>query len=395
MNAHVIRTSRRSRLGNWSMSHKVLIMTSMLAATAAVSLAAGAGAGGAASTKANATPGLGESLSQLVAAGAPGATLLVRRGDRTTLLARGFAETASKKRMRPGDSFRIGSLTKTYVATVLLQLAEEGRLSLDDPVTRFLPGLVPGGDKITIRQLLNQTSGLFDYEKDPRVLAPYLAGNLAYRWAPRKLVRIAVSHRPLFTPGTRWSYSNTNYILAGLIVEAATGATLGQVLDRRLFRPLRLRHTAFQTSPRMAVPDAHGYYVFDKPPAADITGLSPYPWAAGALVANAADVASFYRALLSGRLLNPGSLRALKTTVAEGKGAEMDARYGLGIERLVTPCGIAWGHSGNMPGYNVYALSSTNGDKQVVLSINLDTTSMPKRLKPMFGRLLIGAFCSR
>ena len=147
MKARLIRMSRRSRLENWSMSHKVLIMMSMLAATVAVSLGAGAGAGGAASTKANATPGLGESLSQLVAAGAPGATLLVRRGDRTTLLARGFAETATKKRMRPGDSFRIGSLTKTYVATVLLQLAEEGRLSLDDPVTRFLPGLVPGGTR--------------------------------------------------------------------------------------------------------------------------------------------------------------------------------------------------------------------------------------------------------
>ena len=281
MKAHLIRTSRRSRLENWSMRHKVLIMISMLAATAAVSLGAGAAAVQPQPRRTQ-RRAWEQSLSQLVAAGAPGATLLVRRGDRTTLLARGFADTATKKRMRPGDSFRIGSLTKTYVATVLLQLAEEGRLSLDDPVTRFLPGLVPGGDKITIRQLLNQTSGLFDYEKDPRVLAPYLAGNLAYRWAPRKLVRIAVSHRPLFTPGTRWSYSNTNYILAGLIVEAATGATLGQVLDRRLFRPLRLRHTAFQTSPRMPVPDAHGYYVFDKPPATDITGLTPYPWAAGA-----------------------------------------------------------------------------------------------------------------
>ena len=197
---------------------------------------------------------MGASLSQLVAAGAPGATLLVRRGDRTTLLARGFAETATKKQMRPADSFRIGSLTKTYVATILLQLAEEGRLSLDDRVSLFLPGLVPGGDKITIRQLLNQTSGLFDYEKDPLVLAPYLAGNLAYRWAPRKLVRIAVSHRPLFTPGTRWSYSNTNYILAGLIVEAATGATLGQVLDRRLSEPLHLRHTTFRPRPECRCP---------------------------------------------------------------------------------------------------------------------------------------------
>ena len=134
MKVHLNRTSRRSRLENRSTSHKVLIVTSMLAVTGAVLLGAGAGAGGAAPTRANATPSLGQSLSQLVAAGAPGATLLVRQGDRTTVLARGFADVAAKKRMRPGDSFRIGSLTKTYVATLLLQLAEEGRLALDDAV---------------------------------------------------------------------------------------------------------------------------------------------------------------------------------------------------------------------------------------------------------------------
>ena len=228
------------------------------------------------------------------------------------------------------------------------------------------------------------------------MLAPYLAGNLAFRWAPRKLLRLAVSHRPLFTPGTRYSYSDTNYLVAGFIVQAVTGATLERVLDQRLFRPLRLGHTAFQTSPGMPVPDAHGYYVFDKPPAADITGLSPYPWAAGAVVANAADVASFYRALLSGRLLNAASLRTMKTTVAEGKEAEpAGSRSGLGIERFATPCGIAWGHSGNMPGYTVWALSSTNGRKQVVLSVNEDPNSLPRSFQPMSWRLLFGAYCRR
>ena len=334
MNARLIRTSRRSRLENRSMSHKVLIMTSMLAATAAASLAAGAGAGGAASTTPSGTPGAG---GVAVAArrcrrarGNPPRP--PRRPDdaaRTRLRRDGYQEADAPRRLVPDrepdqDLRRHGSAPAGGGGAAVARRPRR---------VASCQAWFPAADKITIRQLLNQTSGLFDYEKDPRVLAPYLAGNLAYRWAPRKLVRIAVSHRPLFTPGTRYSYSNTNYILAGLIVEAATGATLERVLDRRLFRPLRLRHTAFQTSPRMPVPDAHGYYVFDKPPAADITGLSPYPWAAGALVANAADVASFYRALLSGRLLNAGSLRALKTTVAEGKGAEMGARYGLGIER--------------------------------------------------------------
>ena len=219
-----------------------------------MSLGAGAGTGGAASTNANATPGLGESLSQLVAAGAPGATLLVRRGDRTTLLARGFAETASKKRMRPGDSFRIGNLTKTYVATVLLQLVEEGHLSLDDPVTRFVPGLVPGGDKITIRQLLNQTSGLFDYQDDPRVLAPYSPAT----W-PTAGHRGSSCGSPSRTgrcsrPGARWSYSNTNYILAGLIVEAATGATLRRVSTGACLDPCVCATPRFRPRPGCRCP---------------------------------------------------------------------------------------------------------------------------------------------
>src|SRR5207247_1615364 len=103
-----------------------------------------------------------------------------------------------------------------YVATVVLQLVGEHKLSLSDSVEHLLPGLVPNGNRITVRELLNHTSGLFDYEQDSRVLKPYLSGNLGYRWPPRTLVKIAVAHKPLFAPGARYSYSNTNYMLAGL-----------------------------------------------------------------------------------------------------------------------------------------------------------------------------------
>ncbi len=140
---------------------------------------------------------LENALNRLVAAGAPGATILVRQGKRTTLIARGRADTQRKKPLQPSDTFRIGSLTKTYVATLVLHLAQDRRLSLDDPAARYLPGLIPAADTITIRQLLNHSSGLYDVLEDPRVLKPYLAGNLAYHWAPRKLVQLAVSHRQL------------------------------------------------------------------------------------------------------------------------------------------------------------------------------------------------------
>src|SRR5262245_50006991 len=275
------------------MNHRTIrrLLITGATALAAIAAATGLAAAAPAASQAGTSQDLRKSVAELVAAGAPGATILVRDGNRTTVVARGLADTKGKKPMRPADTFRIGSLTKTYVATVVLQLAEEGRLSLDDPVARFLPGLIPGEEQITVRQLLNHTSGLYDSLEDPRVLKPYLAGNLAYHGAPRRLVRIAVSHPPLFPPGTRYSYSGTNYLVAGLIVEAVTGSTLDRVLERRIFTPLHLRRSVLQTSPRRAIPDAHGYYVFDKPPAADITGLSPFPWAAGAIVASAADVA--------------------------------------------------------------------------------------------------------
>jgi D-alanyl-D-alanine carboxypeptidase len=200
------------------------------------------------------TPGLQKDVDALVAAGVPGAILVVRKGDRTVRLASGLADVARKRPMHPADHFRIASLTKSYVAAVVLELVANRKLSLEDSVEQRLPGVVPNGDKITIRQLLNHTSGLFDFAADPRVLKPYLKGNFGFHWAPRKLVQIGVSHKPLFAPGARYGYSNTDYIVLGLIVEAVTGNSLGTELSGRIFRPLRLHATTFPTTLRIASP---------------------------------------------------------------------------------------------------------------------------------------------
>ncbi len=336
---------------------------------------------------------LQEGLDGLVAAGVPGAILLVRDGDRTVLLASGLGDIAGQTPMRPDDRFRIASLTKSYVATVVLQLVGEGKLALDDSVERRLPGAIPNGDKITIRQLLNHTSGLFDFSNDPRLLKPYLSGNLGYHWAPRKLVKIAVSHKPLFAPGARHSYSNTNYVIAGLIVEAVTKKPLGSELKRRIFQPVHLTSTTFPTTPRIAGAHAHGYYVFGTPPATDVTGISPYPWAAGAIVSTATDVADFYRALLSGRLLEPKLLNAMKKTVSEGKGGPPGKRYGLGLERSQTSCGTAWGHTGSF-GYATFAFTSADGARQAVLMVNLDGASWPEQAGTLVFKLIDSAYCS-
>ena len=204
--------------------------------------------------------------------------------------------------MRSDNHFKIASLTKTYTATVVLQLVGEGKLSLDDTVERRLPGVVPNGGKITIRQLLNHTSGLADFESDPRYLKPYLAGNFGHYWAPRQLVRMGVSHKPLFAPGTRWSYSNTNYVVAQLIVEKVTGKHArrrAEAADLPAARasPDELPDEARVCRARMRT--ATGCSA--EPPLVDVTGLSPsLAPGSGAIVSTVRDVADFYRALLSG-----------------------------------------------------------------------------------------------
>ena len=196
-------------------------------------------------------------LDGIVAAGVPGALVLVRDGDQTIRLASGYGNLARRTPMRVTDRFRVGSDTKTFVATVVLQLVGERKLALDDTVERRLPGIVPNGRKITVRQLLNHTSGLYDYAEDKVFLAQLDHPNKV--WSPSALVKIATKHQPVFRPGRRWSYSNTGYILLGLMVEEATGNKLGRELRERIFEPLGLRGTTFDTKPRIAGRHVHGY----------------------------------------------------------------------------------------------------------------------------------------
>ena len=359
--------------------------------TGAVMIVASAAA---TSSSNDAQTSLQQDADALVAGGAPGVVLLSRDGTRTMSITSGLGEISTKTPMRANNRFRVASIAKTYTATVVLQLVGEGKLRLTDSVEHWLPGLVPLGDKISIRQLLNHTSGLADFEYDPTVLAPYLAGDLSHPWAPRKLVQIAVSHPPLFAPGTDESYSSTNYLLAGLIVEARTGHTLGSELNRRIFQPLHLRATSFPTTARMPSPRAHGYLVIKKPPATDVTGLYPFPWAAGAIVSNAADTATFYRALLSGRLLSPSLLHAMQTTHAQKHVDIAGQRYGLGLIRYSTPCGTAWGHNGAYPGYYVYDFTSSDGRRQAVIEVNADPGSVSKTTGVKSIRLLAKAYCT-
>ena len=313
---------------------------------------------------------LQRALDEIVAAGAPGAIALVREGDRTIRLTSGYADLKTKTPMRATDRFRVGSITKTFVATVVLQLVGERKLRLTDSVERWLPGLVPNGRAITVRQLLNHTSGLFSYDEDREFLAA-ADRDLLRQWTPRELVAIATAHEPHFAPGAGWSYSGTGYIVLGLIVEKASGNSLGSELRRRIFAPLRLRATSLPTAPRIAGRYAHGYYVR---PLKDVSVGSPsVAWAAGALVSNADDLAEFFRALLRGRLLRPGLLQAMETTIKSGPGAG----HGLGLGAVRLPCGTVWGSSGGVPGYSTHSYSSKDGRRQAVLLVNVTGRAPP------------------
>jgi D-alanyl-D-alanine carboxypeptidase len=334
------------------------------------------------------------SLRPLVAAGAPGAILLTAHGDAITRRALGSNDVRRRTVLRAGDSFRIGSLTKSYVAAVVLQLTEEGRLSLDDPVARYLPGVVPGAGEITIRDVLAHMSGLPEFDALPAVLAPYLAGNLGYVWAPRDLIDLAVAQPATSAPGTAFAYSNTNYLVAGLLVEAVTGKPLETVLRSRIFGPLHLRHTVFALAGDAPRPRAHGYTIPAGAGRVDVTTLTPYSWAAGAIVSTTVDVAAYYRALLAGRVVAPAELRAMLTTVDDPHGDFPGQGYGLGIARFPTRCGVAWGHNGDTPGYVVYALSSRNGRRQAVLLVNEDAESLPRGTGRVFIDVLTRAYCA-
>jgi D-alanyl-D-alanine carboxypeptidase len=324
----------------------------------------------------------------VVEAGAPGAVALVRSGQRTWQGASGLGDLDAKRPARAGDRFRIGSVTKSLVATVVLQLVGEGRLRLDDNLQQWLPGAVPGGERIAIRQLLNHTSGLYNYTDD--LLGPLLAkpSRQAYQqlaarsFAPRALVAMATRHRPLFPPGTRFSYSNTNYILLGLLVERVTGDRLAGQLQQRILAPLGLGDTELPGSQRrIHGPHLHGYappnraWLPSDGPAGliDVTQANPsWAGAAGAMISSAADLARFYQALLSGRLLGPDLLKAMQTTVDASEQYGPGAGYGLGLMRLGLGCGgQVWGHGGDVAGYATMAFSTDDADQQLVLMDNL------------------------
>jgi D-alanyl-D-alanine carboxypeptidase len=306
--------------------------------------------------------------------GGPGALVEMRNRTGRTVLTSGVADVRTNAPVHRDSRFRIGSMTKMFLATVMLQLVGEHRVVLDAPVERYLPGVVRGhgndGRKMTVRQLLQHTSGVPDI-LDHLSPQEILNDPLAHR-DMRDLVNIALDHPPTFEPGKGWRYSNTGYFLAGMIIERVTGRTYGEEIRRRIITPLGLRET-YVPGDASEIPGPHprGYVrPGEDAPLRDITAINPSVGGpAGEMISSGGDVNRFLAALLPGKLLHPAQLREMTRTRPTGNS---DGRaYGLGLESRPLPCGGRyWGHTGDIPGYET-AAGATVDDRQATVMVNL------------------------
>ncbi|MGW7524303.1 serine hydrolase domain-containing protein [Streptomyces sp. NPDC054783] len=337
------------------------------------------------------TAGLAAALRSAVDRGAPGALARVDDHGRTYETTRGVADRSTGRAVSADDRFRVGSVTKTFSAVVLLQLADEGRLALDAPVNRYLPGLLPD-DRITVRQVLGHRSGLYDYTDD--MFADSVSGFEAVRnkvFTYRQLVALSLKKPRTNAPGAAYSYSNTNFVVAGMLIEKLTGHSVRTEYEDRVFKPLNLRDT-FYVHPETGIPGryARGYLTPDKAgdPLVDSTEQT-VSWAqsAGAIISSARDLDTFYGALLGGRLLSSARLAEMERFTR----VDSTTAYGLGLRRRDLSCGVpVYGHTGVVQGYYTYAFASQDGARSLTA---MATTSNNGKAADALAGALEAAFC--
>lgn len=304
----------------------------------------------------------------------PGVIVTVKNGETSWAYASGEGNIERNHKVDADSAFRIGSTTKTFVATVVLQLAGEKKLSLDDTVEKWLPGLIKGkgydGSKITIRQLLNHTSGIADY------LTPDLKEKLIENPSENYTAEQLISRALQLEPVKGWSYSNTNMVIIGLIIQKVTGESYAEQIQKRIINPLSLKETVLPGS-SMDIPkkNARGYLnTGDK--LVDITLFNPsFANASGEMISTGEDMTTFFRALLGGKLLTPEMQKEMVThTVDTPLG-----KYGLGIHATKLPDGTeVWGHGGGIPGFTNFAGGTKDG--QHVISININVLGAEKQI---------------
>jgi D-alanyl-D-alanine carboxypeptidase len=345
---------------------------------------------------------IGDQLDAVVATGVPGAVAVAVGPDGRVEAAAGFADVRTGEVLRVDDRFRIGSVTKIFVAALVLQLVAEGLLDLDGDAAPFAEG-------ITIRQLLNHTSGLQDWVGDiVEFFEPYRRDpGHRFGLTLHDQLQLVLEKPREFAPGEAWAYHGSNYLVLRLVVEERTGTTLRDALRERVLEPLSLDRTDFVEGP-LRSDCARGYLPADNPllpgesEPVDVTEIDvPFHAAGGGVVSTPAEIARMLRAQLRGELL-PDHLRTEMLRAVESDWQETE-RYGLGIGEITalmgrqrSPCGPAWGHIGFAVGYTAMALSSEDGERQVVICANgsPSTVSTSDAFWDAAGRLAWRLYCT-
>ena len=340
------------------LSRRRSVVWRVLAVPVAAAIALGA-AGGAAS----AAPSKGEAESLksraqgLVEAGYPAALAAVTdsKGESAGVaVGKGNLETGQAPPM--DGEVRVGSNTKTFVAVVVMQLVQEGKVGLDEPIETYLPGLIKGegidGSKITVRQLLQHTSGLPEYTDTIPGSGDIFQVKDHYA-QPRDLLDAALGKPAAFEPETQWKYTNTNYIVLGMLIERVSQRPVGEQIDERIVKKLGLSHTYFPAPGEEKIRGTHpqGYHLSAGGKLEDITEMDPFwAWAAGAMISTPSELNTFFQAVFDGRLLTQSSIDEMKKGVDTDKAGVV---YGLGlIGRSLSCGGTAWGHGGDIAGYH-------------------------------------------
>lgn len=345
----------------------------------------GGGAGVSDGARASATPGGSAAELQIaldrivVAQGAPpGVSVLVQRGSKREYFRRGLADLGTGLKPNPRLPMRIASVAKAFSGAVALELVARGKMSLNDTIGKWLPGLMPRARKVTLRQALNHTGGLPDYIRDPGFLKVFLR-DPTRPMSPRKLISF-VRNKPLnHRPGTKYEYSDTDNIIVALMAEAATGKRYNRLLRQLVTRPLGLRRTSLPSGLGMRSPFFHGYEVPDPTaPRAEGEVLGPpedvsrminptLAGASGGMVSTVNDLNRFFRAYVGGRLFKWQRFRPGGESSPPGPGRNA---AGLGLFRYRTPCGTVYGHTGSFPGYRMFAAATRDGRRSVVFAVN-------------------------
>ncbi|MFJ9584870.1 serine hydrolase domain-containing protein [Streptomyces acidicola] len=358
-----------------------LVVATALAAAVALAVPAAAAPAGGVRIGHSATR---EAMDAAVRDGVPGVTAQAKDAHGVWRATSGVGDLRTGTPRSTEDHYRVASITKTFVATVMLQLEADGELSLDDTVERWLPGVVRGhghdGRKVKLRQLLNHTSGIFNVTEDKTYVERYSTkdGFFKHRYdtlTPDDLVGYAMKNEPDFTPGTSWNYSNTNYVLAGMVIEKVTGHWFGDEIDARIIKPLGLGATSVpRTDPTMPRPSSRAYSKLAQTatgPTYDVTEWNPtIAYGGGNMISDSADLSRFYTALVRGRLLPEKQQKELTATVETG---DPDRRYGLGLTDVKLNCGVhVWGHGGDTKGTLAVAVTTADGRHSLAFNFNGD-----------------------